>query len=290
MPLDIVLDTNVIFAALYSREGPSFRLLEMIGDKTFRIHLSVALMFQYEDVAKRNIAQFRIDEPTIDTEDYLKIRAARGSRKKFERALAKIPARKPLKGDEFQQVPNDDAPKKVYSRIGPSHLDARPTCTLIVPASIQPFHEELPCQASIPISRKTMGNTPLVKINRIVPPGGATVLVKCEFFNPLGSVKDRIGMAMIEAGEKAGKITKETHIYEATSGNTGIALAFVCASKGYKLTLTMPETMSIERRRLLRILGANLVLTPGAEGMKGCDQQVQRTACGKSQLGDCQPI
>jgi len=116
---------------------------------------------------------------------------------------------------------------------------------------------------------KTMGNTPLVKINRIVPPGGGTVLAKCEFFNPLGSVKDRIGVAMIEAGERAGKITKDTHILEATSGNTGIALAFVCASKGYKLTLTMPETMSIERRRLLRILGANLVLTPGSEGMKG---------------------
>jgi cysteine synthase A len=116
---------------------------------------------------------------------------------------------------------------------------------------------------------KTMGNTPLVKINRIVPPGGATVLAKCEFFNPVGSVKDRIGVAMIEAGEKAGKINKDTHIFEATSGNTGIALAFVCAAKGYKLTLAMPETMSIERRRLLRVLGANLVLTPGSEGMPG---------------------
>ena len=113
---------------------------------------------------------------------------------------------------------------------------------------------------------KTMGNTPLVKINRLSPPGGATILAKCEFFNPLGSVKDRIGVAMIEAGEKAGKINKDTHILEATSGNTGIALAFVCA---YKLTLTMPETMSTERRRLLRILGANLVLTPGSEGMPG---------------------
>jgi cysteine synthase len=116
---------------------------------------------------------------------------------------------------------------------------------------------------------KTMGNTPLVKINRIVPPGAGTVLAKCEFFNPLGSVKDRIGVAMIETGERAGKITKTTHILEATSGNTGIALAFVCAARGYKLTLTMPETMSIERRRLLKILGANLVLTPGAEGMGG---------------------
>src|SRR5262245_27868168 len=95
---------------------------------------------------------------------------------------------------------------------------------------------------------KTMGNTPLVKINRLGPAGGATILAKCEFFNPLGSVKDRIGVAMIEAGEKAGKINKETHILVATSGNTGIALALVCAAKGYKLTLTMPETMSIERR------------------------------------------
>ena len=116
---------------------------------------------------------------------------------------------------------------------------------------------------------KTMGNTPLVRINRLVPAGAGTVLAKCEFFNPLGSVKDRIGVAMIEAGERAGKINKGTHILEATSGNTGIALAFVCAARGYKLTLTMPETMSIERRRLLRILGANLVLTPGAEGMGG---------------------
>ncbi len=121
---------------------------------------------------------------------------------------------------------------------------------------------------------KTVGNTPLVKINRIVPPGGGTVLAKCEFFNPLGSVKDRIGVAMIEAGEKTGKINKDTHIFEATSGNTGIALAFVCASKGYKLTLTMPETNSIERRRLLRILGANLVLTPGSEGMGGAMRKV----------------
>ena len=116
---------------------------------------------------------------------------------------------------------------------------------------------------------QTMGNTPLVRINRIVPPEHATVLAKCEFFNPLGSVKDRIGVAMIDAGERAGKITKSTHILEATSGNTGIALAFVAAARGYKLTLTMPESMSLERRRLLRILGANLVLTPAAEGMPG---------------------
>src|SRR2546425_1516136 len=116
---------------------------------------------------------------------------------------------------------------------------------------------------------ETIGGTPLVRINRVIPPGGAIVLAKCEFFNPLASVKDRIGVSMIEAAEKAGKIDRDTVIVEPTSGNTGIALAFVCAAKGYKLTLTMPETMSIERRRLLRILGANLVLTPGSEGMGG---------------------
>ena len=116
---------------------------------------------------------------------------------------------------------------------------------------------------------ETIGGTPLVRVNRIIPPGQATVLAKCEFFNPLSSVKDRIGLAMIEAGEKAGKIDKDTVIVEPTSGNTGIALAFVCAAKGYKLILTMPESMSIERRRLLKALGAHVVLTPSAEGMKG---------------------
>jgi cysteine synthase A len=114
-----------------------------------------------------------------------------------------------------------------------------------------------------------MGDTPLIKLNRVVPAGGATVLVKCEFFNPLNSVKDRIGVAMIEAGEHDGSLNDDTHVVEPTSGNTGIALAFVCASKGYRLTLTMPESMSIERRALLRQLGAELVLTPAAEGMKG---------------------
>src|SRR3954454_6438228 len=103
---------------------------------------------------------------------------------------------------------------------------------------------------------ETMGGTPLVRINRIIPRDQATVLAKCEFFNPLSSVKDRIGVAMIEAGEKAGKIDKDTVIVEPTSGNTGIALAFVAAAKGYKLILTMPESMSIERRRLLKALGA----------------------------------
>jgi len=116
---------------------------------------------------------------------------------------------------------------------------------------------------------ETIGGTPLVRLNRIIPAGGATVLAKCEFFNPLSSVKDRIGLAMIEAGERDGKINKDTQIIEPTSGNTGIALAFVCAAKGYKLTLTMPESMSLERRKLLKALGANLVLTPAADGMKG---------------------
>ena len=116
---------------------------------------------------------------------------------------------------------------------------------------------------------EVIGGTPLVRINRLIPPGQATVLAKCEFFNPLSSVKDRIGLAMIEAGEKAGKIDHDTVIVEPTSGNTGIALAFVCAAKGYKLILTMPESMSIERRRLLKALGAQVVLTPAAEGMKG---------------------
>jgi cysteine synthase A len=116
---------------------------------------------------------------------------------------------------------------------------------------------------------ETMGGTPLVRINRIIPRDQATVLAKCEFFNPLSSVKDRIGVAMIEAAEKSGKIDKDTVIVEPTSGNTGIALAFVCAAKGYKLILTMPESMSLERRRLLKALGAQVVLTPAAEGMRG---------------------
>lgn len=116
---------------------------------------------------------------------------------------------------------------------------------------------------------RTIGDTPMVQINRLVPSGGATVFAKCEFFQPLNSVKDRIGVSMIEAGERDGRINAETHIVEATSGNTGIALAFVCAAKGYKLTLTMPESMSVERRALLRAMGANLVLTPAGDGMNG---------------------
>ena len=115
----------------------------------------------------------------------------------------------------------------------------------------------------------TFGNTPLVKITKINKGLGGTVLVKMESFNPAGSVKDRIGVAMIEAGERDGKLKPGKIVIEPTSGNTGIALAFVCAAKGYPLILTMPETMTIERRNLLKAYGAQLILTPGAEGMKG---------------------
>jgi len=115
----------------------------------------------------------------------------------------------------------------------------------------------------------TIGETPMVRLHKVIPAGGAEVYGKCEFFQPLNSVKDRIGLAMIEAGERGGHIKKDTHIIEPTSGNTGIALAFVCASRGYKLTLTMPESMSLERRALLRGLGAHIVLTSKAEGMRG---------------------
>ncbi|HCL91560.1 MAG TPA: cysteine synthase A [Verrucomicrobiota bacterium] len=116
---------------------------------------------------------------------------------------------------------------------------------------------------------ETVGRTPLVRLNKVTAEAPATILLKCEFFNPLGSVKDRIGQAMIEDAERRGVLTKDTVIIEPTSGNTGIALAFVAAAKGYRLILTMPETMSQERRTLLAMLGAKLVLTPGAEGMKG---------------------
>ena len=115
----------------------------------------------------------------------------------------------------------------------------------------------------------TVGGTPLVKLNRITAGIQATIAIKCEYFNALGSVKDRIGKSMIEAAEREGILNKNTTIVEPTSGNTGIALAFVCAAKGYNLILTMPETMSMERRTLLVMLGAKLILTPGSEGMKG---------------------
>ncbi len=120
---------------------------------------------------------------------------------------------------------------------------------------------------------ETVGHTPLVRLNRLAAAIDGEILAKLEYFNPMGSLKDRIGLAMIDAAEKAGKIGPGASIIEPTSGNTGIALAFVCAARGYQLIITMPESMSLERRKLFSLLGARVVLTPGEEGMKGAIDQ-----------------
>ena len=123
-----------------------------------------------------------------------------------------------------------------------------------------------------------IGNTPLVKLNKIGKGTGASIIVKVESFNPLSSIKDRIALSMIEAAEKSGKVKKDTVFIEPTSGNTGIGLAFVCAAKGYKLVLTMPETMSIERRQLFKALGSEVILTEGSKGMSGAVEKAEEMA------------
>ncbi len=130
----------------------------------------------------------------------------------------------------------------------------------------------MPRERTYSDASQAIGDTPMIQINRLGPDGGATIFAKCEFFQPLNSVKDRIGVAMIEAGERDGKITKETHIIEPTSGNTGIALAFVCAAKGYKLTLTMPESMSVERRASAACDGCQPCADARRRRHEGCDQ------------------
>ena len=132
---------------------------------------------------------------------------------------------------------------------------------------------------------ESIGKTPLVELKRVTENSRARVFLKSEFFNPLASVKDRIGAAMIEAGEKDGSLSPDSVVIEPTSGNTGIALAFVCAAKGYKCVLTMPETMSKERRLLLRLLGADIVLTPGPKGMGGAISKASQLMEEHGELG-----
>lgn len=145
-------------------------------------------------------------------------------------------------------------------------------------AGVVPDTEVIPMERIFNDITATIGNTPLVRLNRIPDGAGSTIVAKLESFNPMSSVKDRIGVAMIDEAERKGLINKDTVILEATSGNTGIALAFVSAARGYRFTLVMPDTMSIERRKLAKAFGAEIVLTPGAEGMKGAVATAEKMA------------